>query len=153
MKALNENHIEKLSRKGIGIKEDSIGLTIELNPKGMAWILNFISELKHRNISLTLTLLKEISAYQKSKKWKELRYKITSIEAYDNSIYYSHVFYLNGTPPKMFFSCDPVKNINHFTFFHENTPFKIRNDLQIDMYFSKQESMKLKQGDLIIENG
>ncbi|SHA22981.1 hypothetical protein BTHERMOSOX_1290 [Bathymodiolus thermophilus thioautotrophic gill symbiont] len=53
----------------------------------------------------------------------------------------------------MFFSCDPVKNINHFTFFHENTPFKIRNDLQIDMYFSKQESMKLKQGDLIIENG
>ncbi len=153
MKTLSENHIEKLNKKGIEIKEDSIGLIIELNPKGVAWILNFISELKYKNISLTLTLLKEISTYQKNnEKWRELRYKVTSIEAYDNT-YYSHVFYLNGTPPKMFFSCAPVKDINHFTFFHGNMPFKIRNDLQVDMCFSKQESMKLKQGDLIIENG
>jgi hypothetical protein len=157
MMTLSNKDNDVLFERGIRAYTDNYLDNIALSTTGIAWLLNFLYTTNKTDADLSLNLLKELARFQASKgTLRELRFKAVPIPVYDGTHhdYYQLIFYLNGTPPKVFLAFDLMSGIDS-TFMAPSIlggSFKVKNDKILHLKFTDNEVEQLEAGQLVVND-
>lgn len=152
-KLLDQKLIDDLYKRGIIIKANPYGTTIELTTVGMYWLFNYLYTSGNIGVQLSFSLLNRVAkVIPDVDSWREIRFKYTEIPVYQDQKYYQLTCYLNGSPPRAFHAFVPNNTEIHSIFdvpFVNNGVFKIKDDQIVQIHFADDEIKQLERGDLI----
>lgn len=156
MSTLNNRDLDSLRLRGIHVESGHPEINITLSTYGVAWLFNYLDISGLVGETISLKMLKEIAQFNPSEKqWRDLRFKSVTIPVYEDTVYFQLVFYLNASPPRVFHSFDPnseaAKLIQDILLVYPtvNGVFRVRQDQDVKIIFSKSEVEELKNGTLM----
>ncbi|KAB7624309.1 hypothetical protein [Alkalilimnicola sp. S0819] len=152
MALLGTRDLGRLQERGIKLDTDGFGQIIEFTPTGLAWLLNFVYAASPQSRAVTLGLLKAISGWARPPSWRELRYRAVECSVYDDAVYYNLMFYLNGSPPKLFSSLYPnATDVGTLVVPASGLAgIRPRDNQEVRIMFSDAERQRLLAGDVLV---